>query len=462
MAGSLSYEQTLEAVKSDFDNVGIKLGYLQLDSWFYPKGSSAAWSDNGSGIYRYEAASPPFLSGLARFQQKLGVPLITHARWIDMSSPYRTLYRMSGNVVTDPAYWEAVAGYLAGSGVATYEQDWLNDKARTDFNLTDADAFLNNMAASMERRHLTMQYCMASARHFLQSSKYSNLTTIRTSGDRLQRDRWTDFLYASRLGSAVGAWPFADNFMSGETSQLLLATLSAGPLGLADPIGSLNGANLLHAVRRDGVIVKPDVPLTPADSSYTRMAHGTDTPQVAFSWSDFGSLRTHYVVAFTEGANTLAEFSPKDLGVTGMVYVYDYFAGTGEVMDPSDTIRKPVKGDALYLVLAPVGPSGIAIVGDTDQFATMGRKRVTGYTDRGAVLVSVVFAEGETSRVITGFSPVAPAVHAVKGTIGPVAYDSGTHLFRVPVTAGEGGSATIRLESQPRGRRTSGIGDRRE
>ena len=38
-----------------------------------------------------------------------------------------------------------------------------------------------------------MQYCMASPRHFMQSSKYSNLTTIRTSADRLGRDRWTRF-----------------------------------------------------------------------------------------------------------------------------------------------------------------------------------------------------------------------------------------------------------------------------
>ena len=45
---------------------------------------------------------------------------------------------MSGNVVTDPAYWETVAAYLATSGVATFEQDWLNDNAHTDFNLTDA------------------------------------------------------------------------------------------------------------------------------------------------------------------------------------------------------------------------------------------------------------------------------------------------------------------------------------
>jgi hypothetical protein len=457
MSGSMNYEQTLDAVKSDFDRAGVKLGYLQLDSWFYPKGSVADWTNNGAGIYRYEAAAPPFMSGLARFQQNLGVPLITHARWIDPSSPYHTLYKMSGNVVTDPAYWETVAGYLATSGVAAYEQDWLADKAHTDFNLTDGDAFMDNMAASMGRRHLTMQYCMASARHFLQGSKYSNLTTIRTSGDHLQRDRWTDFLYASRLGSALGAWPFTDNLLSTDASQLLLATLSAGPVGIGDQIGSINGTNLRRAVRRDGVIVKPDVPLTPTDASYSNMAHSTDTPQVAYTWSDFGALRTNYVFAFTQGTNAQAKFSPKDLGVNARVYVYDYFAGTGQLADPSDGIQQAVSGDALYLVVAPVGPSGIAIVGDTDQFVTMGKKRVTGFTDDGAARITVTFAAGETSLPITGYSPVAPNVLAIEGSIGPVAYDSTTHLFRVQVTVGSGSSATIRIQKPLlRGRGGSG------
>jgi hypothetical protein len=48
--------------------------------------------------------------------------LITHARWIDPASPYRQMYRMSGNVVLDKAYWDTVAVYLSTAGVATYER----------------------------------------------------------------------------------------------------------------------------------------------------------------------------------------------------------------------------------------------------------------------------------------------------------------------------------------------------
>jgi hypothetical protein len=445
MAPSMSYEQTLAAVKADFDHAGIQLGSMQLDSWFYPKGSIAKWDNNGAGIFQYVAAAPPFMSGLARFQQSVSVPLITHARWIDASSPYHTQYKMSGNVVTDPSYWETVADYLANSGVATYEQDWLADQAHTDFNLTDGDAFLDNMAASMGRRHLTMQYCMAGARHYLQSSKYSNLTTIRTSGDRMQRDRWPDFLYASRLASALGAWPFTDNFLSTETVQLLLATLSAGPVGVGDPIGSLQASNLLRAVRTDGVIVKPDVPLTPSDASYAAMASGTDTPQVGYTWSDFDGLRTNYVFAFTHGSNTQATFKPADFGMNTPVYAYDYFAGAGGLLDPSDQIQKTISGDALYMVLAPVGASGIAILGDTDHFVTMGKKRIASITDRGVARVSLTFAPGETSRVITGYSPVAPVVTAIEGTAGTVTYSDSTHLFRVPVTVGHNATASIRI-----------------
>jgi len=372
---------------------------------------------------------------------------------------------MSGNVVLDPAYWDYVAGYLATAGVATYEQDWLDDKAQPAFNLTDAETFLNNMAAAMERRNLTMQYCMASPRHFMQSSKYSNLTTIRTSADRLGRDRWTEFLYTSRFASALGIWPFTDNFMSTETNNLLVAALSAGPVGLADPIGALDGANLLHAVRKDGVIVKPDVPLTPADTSYSNMAHGVDTPQIATTYTDFGALRTSYWFAYPQGTNTQATFSPADLGMNRRAYLYDYFSGSGEVVDPSDVLVKPIAGDALYLVAAPIGPSEMAVVGDVDQFVTMGKKRVTALTDDGEIHLTVVFANGETERTIKGYSPFKPAARATAGSVGHVAYDAVSRQFQIPVMPGPDGTASIRIHrarargSQPGPPRTIGGGE---
>ena len=61
----LSYADTLAKVKADFGWNRIALGYLQLDSWFYPKGSGADWADLTGGIYQYSAAAPLFGSTLA-------------------------------------------------------------------------------------------------------------------------------------------------------------------------------------------------------------------------------------------------------------------------------------------------------------------------------------------------------------------------------------------------------------
>ncbi|PWU06902.1 MAG: hypothetical protein C5B51_11165 [Terriglobia bacterium] len=449
-APSLSYEDTLAAVKSDFDRMAIGLGYIQLDSWFYPKGASGLWNDGGSGIYQYTASPTLFPGSLSAFQQRVGVSLITHARWIDPSSPYRQLYKMSGNVVTDMAYWRAVAAYLSSSGVGTYEQDWLDDKAHTDFNLTDADTFLNNMASGMAQRGLTMQYCMASPRHFLQGSRYNNLTTIRTSADRFVRARWTEFLYTSRLASALGIWPFTDVLLSRETENLLLATLSAGPVGIGDAIGTESRDNLLRSVRRDGVIVKPDVPVTPIDSSFQNAAHAPDAVQLAAASTDFGELRTYYLFAYGQGSNVQAKFSTSELGLDSPTYVYDYFAGAGRVVNPSETVAAPIGDSSLYLIAAPIGPSGIAVLGDLGQFVSMGKKRIPSLTDNGKVHLTIAFADGEQTRVISGYSPVRPAVKAMSGSTGALIYDPVTKLFQIPVMPGPDGTATIRIRKRTR------------
>ncbi|MBV9742604.1 MAG: hypothetical protein JO099_02480, partial [Acidobacteriia bacterium] len=369
-APQLSYEQTLAALKGDFDQAGIQLGYIQLDSWFYPKGPNANWSVNGSGIYQYLAAPALFPNGLSSFQQSLGASLITHSRWIDPESPYHQLYSMSGNVVTDPQYWSYVASYLASSGVSTYEQDWLDDKAQTAFDLTNPDLFLDNMANALAQQNLTIQYCMASARHFLHSLRHNNVTTIRTSSDRMQPANWTNFLYTSRLASALGLWPFTDTLLSTETSNLLLATLSAGPVGIGDPADTISSTNLLRAVRSDGVIVKPDAPIVPVDSSYFAAATAPDltqmtTPQIAATYTDFGGLRAYYVLAYLQGVDSggPARFRTADFGMGGPAFLYNYFKGQGQVVNPSDQLSLTV-GDALYLIAAPLGRSGIAVLGD--------------------------------------------------------------------------------------------------
>jgi len=441
----LGYVGTLQGVKEEFDRQGLPLGYMQLDSWFYPKGRDAKWDESAGGIYRYEADPKLFPDKLKGFQERLGIPLVAHGRWIDVDSPYRLQYRMSKDVSTDGRYWDYVADYLRAAGVVSYEQDWLAAQAQPQLNLTDRKDYLDNMARASLQRNLTIQYCMPLPRHYTQSSRYSNVTTIRTSDDRFSRERWNQFLYGSRLASAVGLWPWSDVFMSYEPDNLLLSTLSAGPVGVGDRIADINTENLLRAVRKDGVIVKPDTPIIPVDEVFLNDAKMEGKPMVAFTHTSFERSRALYVFAFQRSAAADASFTPAALGLSGRVYVYDYFSGSGVVMDAAETYHVRLM-DRAYYIVAPVGPSGVAFLGDAGHYVSLGKKRIANFADDGVAQATISFAPGERSRTLFGYSRSLPVVTALKGGAGVPQYDEDSHLFRVAVTPDADGSAVITIQ----------------
>ncbi|HEX4038108.1 MAG TPA: hypothetical protein VHX37_08620 [Acidobacteriaceae bacterium] len=438
----LGYRGTLLAVRKEFDELHVPFGSLQLDSWFYPKGPWAdwhrtKWTNAVGGIYRYEADHFLFPDGLSGFSGKLGLPLITHSRWIDRSSPYREEYRMSGDVIVDPRYWDRTAAWLRSSGVAVYEQDWLGRYAKAETNLTDPEAFHDDMARAMQRYGLTMQYCMAAPADFLEGARYNNLTTIRTSHDRFQRSDWDMFLYDSRLATALGIWPWTDVFLSSEEANLAISTLSAGPVGVGDSLAQIDAADLLHAIRGDGAIVKPDVTIRPLDSIYVQDARGASGPMVAESWTDFGNTRIAYVFAYPRHEGTAAEVRPADLGLAGETYFYDWKAGSGQTIAPGGAGELPFQDGWGYAVVSPVGPSGMALIGDPEQFATAGRMRIAALRDDGTLHFTVAFAPGESSRTVALYSPRKPRAESSGGDV-QASYDQQNHLAFLTIHARRG------------------------
>ncbi|HEV7663232.1 MAG TPA: hypothetical protein VGQ62_06825, partial [Chloroflexota bacterium] len=351
----LGYAGTLLAVKREFDQRGITLGYLQLDSWWYPKGPNQRWDDRENGIFRYRAAADLFPGGLPAFQQQVGLPLVTHARWIDPTSPLRGEFSFSGNVMTDQRYWSDLMAYLQAGGVVTYEQDWLGAQAQPVYDLTAPRQFMGNMANAAAQRTMTLQYCMALPRHVLQSVEYDTVTTLRVSDDRFDRNRWDTFLYTSRLASAVGVWPWADVFNSTERNNLLLADLSAGVVGIGDPLGAEDLGNIRRVMRADAVLIKPDAPLVPTDEAILAEAiNGPKQPMVAWTYTDHGALRDLYVFGYSRGdAPQQTTFTPASLGLSSTTYVYDAFADTGSVLTAGGTFS-PTVGSGTYFVVAPI------------------------------------------------------------------------------------------------------------
>jgi hypothetical protein len=236
----------------------------------------------------------------------------------------------------------------------------------------------------------------------------------------------------------MGVWPWTDVFKSPETNNLLLSTLSAGPVGTGDALDKENKENLLKAMRPDGVIIKPDAPLLPTDASYIAEGQKQDSPLVCSTYTNNpGGIRTVYGVALKLSGTGLDTVSipASDLGISGAVYFYDYFAGTGTKVNPGEPLPVQFHGQSLaFFIAAPVSSSGIAFLGDEGKFVGTGKKRVASLKDeRGKLTAKLLFAAQETEITVHGYAVKSPKVFVQGGNAGDVHFDAATGYFSVAV-----------------------------
>ena len=462
----LGYAGTLLAELRHLRQRQIPVRYLQLDSWWYqkdrlsydgkllmPPSRRAPWATGRNyrparwnifgGVWRYIASRTLFPQGLAAFRQQAGLPFITHGRWISQRSPYHQRYRIAGIAPVDARYWDHIAAYLHAAGVVTYEQDWLNFISQySGFRRRPGvgKQFFDEMSAAMARQGLTLQYCMPDPNEFLQESRYSNLTTTRVSDDHFIPARWTDFLYVSRLASALGVWPWADVTTSRDPNLILLQTLSAGPVGFGDGIGRERRGVIMQAVRADGRIVKPDAALVPIGADYLDGARGRLRPTIGRTYTLQNGVKTAYVFAFArrpEAAGPV-RFRARQIGLRGGMYVYDYFRGQGAWVPAGQSYHGTLEGPdrSAYYVCATPGASGIAFLGDAGQFVGTGRERIAALRQsRSGLSATVLLAPGETQVRLHGWARRRPSVAASGGSAGPVAYNAQTGLFEATLSA---------------------------
>ena len=470
------YAGTLLAVVDEMKKLGLPIGYLQLDSWWYKKTSTGAdgkeggakkndklpegsWNKYG-GLLEWTAHEDLFPQGLAAFQKQVGLPFVAHNRWIDLKSPERDKFKVSGVGAVDPKWWDKTAEYCKENGIATYEQDWLDRiyKYSPEFQSTpdQAEAFMDNMARATRERGVTMQYCMTLPRHYLQGAKYENLTSVRVSDDGFGRSRWSDYLYVSMLAGALKEWPWVDVFMSKQTPNIIQATLTAGMVGVGDAMGDFNKDNILCVARPDGAIVKPDRPIAPTDASILAEASRKPDAMIAATYSQHGDRKTAYVFAFPRAKDrTDLHFTAADVGLSGDVWVYDWKNKTGQKLSAGETFSGSFGSEAIiankdpswaYFIVAPISKNGIALIGDQGKFASMGVQRVqTCEESQEALKLTLRFAPGERDIVLHGFASAAPVVSATEATADQPKLD-GQH-FTVSVHPKDGADhATVTLK----------------
>ena len=464
---TMGYARTLLALRERYKDEGIPLGYMQLDSWWYEKSiydpngkpdadhknpnlPSGKWNRYG-GMMNYTADPFLFPEGLHAFQKELDLPMVTHNRWIDPKSGYHNKYKISGYAAVDRDYWQHIMDYINDAGVICYEQDWLNyiyDKSpemADDINI--GNRFTDGMADACLKNGMTMQYCMAMPRFFLQGLKYNNLTTIRTSGDRFEPKKWKHFIYTSQLAHECGIYPWCDVFKSGEEGNMILSVLSAGPVGTGDSMGKEDKSNIMKVCRTDGVLVKPDVPIVPVDQDYINDAEGSNSPMLAYTYTRHGKIKTGYVFAFIKDSSydRSINFRPSKLGVKGETVVYDPLTKEVQAVGDKAGFSGSLSGGLYtYYIVAPLMPSGIAFLGDENKITATGKKRIADIKyENGDLKVKVLFAEGESSIRLNGYSK-----NPVYSDKGEIKYNTDNHMFNLNLSSGGKKEVTILLTAK--------------
>jgi len=293
-----NYEDALVAVKKRADEQGIPFRYLQIDSWWYFKGT-------GNGVKNWTAMPSVFPNGIDAVVQKTGWPVMAHNRYWSANTDYAKHnggefnFIIDGNLAlpNDSSFWY----YLLSSSklqwdLFVYEQDWLLTVAR-GFHPVQQDLFLGRdwlmqMGTAAEELGMTIQYCMPWTRHLLQSVEIPAVTQTRASGDYQPQNMQWMIGDTTILAHALGLAAFKDNFHTTPQEEgckftkseaypeleTYMAALSAGPVGPSDAADGANKMLIMATCMSDGRLLKPSHPVMSVDSSFVYRAFKKDGP----------------------------------------------------------------------------------------------------------------------------------------------------------------------------------------
>jgi len=467
----MNEQETLLAVKADADARGIPYGYMQLDSWWYFKEE-----ERGGGLVLWEPQPWMFPGGLAPFREALGLPLVAHNRWFAARNDYQDRYPFlpagpgprSMSFPLGRGVFDEFMDNAASWGIFTYEQDWLDSQywgvPYLRSGVDHAERWMDWINDAAADRGLSVQLCMAGPAHYLYALDMPAVTTVRTSVDYIPGTPkvlyWPQFFQVNMIAWAVGALPFKDNFQTSpgqravlsETmgeQEALISALSAGMVGPGDRLGWSDAGLLGRTCRADGLLLKPDRPVTPIDAMF--LPH--ERPHIVTTCSRRPGLGTWtYLAAFPlargDGAErVLDELAglvvygrsvadmfvfpeairdwgvdlERDLGLQGPAVLYDWKAGTAAVVDRAFSVP-PMESreEFAYYVIAPLLPNGLALIGETAKFVTLADRRFAGVEPLAdALRVTVAGVPGERVA-LTAFDARAGRLLApVEVAIGP-------------------------------------------
>ncbi|CAF3564069.1 unnamed protein product [Rotaria socialis] len=429
----MNYEETIVDVTH---KIKLPFHYIQLDSWWYFKGI-------GNGVTEWTSRSDIFPDGLIALHRRLeNIPLAAHNRfWA-----YDTVYKQKYAFVLDAAngkalpfgndsFWIDLFTGASNWGLVLYEQDWLNVQTidflptRTDINL--GEQWLMSMGAAAEQFGINIQYCMSLPRHILQALQIPRVTHARASDDyathleNQKKSQWNIGI-SSMLADAVGLAPFKDVLWStsvqpgspyGSSSkeilpdrEILIATLSTGPVGPGDGIDYVNIESIMKCCRQDGLILKPDRPITTINTLIADWASNNGVVQgELYSTQTMIIDRTFHII-FASAMKRDYTIYPSMIGSEGgIIWSYDNAQTTSTFDDthPLDVLAN--KCDDLSICLWYVSPlwqfngpmrTKYALLGEWGKWTAVSQQRFTSITTNKEKTQATITVQGVASEIV--------------------------------------------------------------
>ena len=466
---------SIVAAVDDLRALGVPIGSVQLDSWWYPHADlrpfdTDEWVVPPSAMIAWEPRTDVLPDGIESLRRRLGSPpLVAHIRHLSSAAPIadEVPVHVDGPYAA-PATSEAYERWLdqcVAWGIETFEHDWLVEVFFGVRSMRStpgrARAWQEGIDRAARERGVTLQWCMGTPADMAQTTTLTQVTSVRTSGDHgyiaTPGQLWAWFCTTNALARALHLMPFKDVFradpdIAGDNGEpeALLSALSTGPVALGDRVGRFDASLAMRTCRADGVLIKPHVPIAATSRSMLASAGTRPALMVAECWSQHPVGRWAYVMTMrcspgdtaTTGLVRLAELG--DSSPTTDVIVWDWRRRTATRLASDGTWSATLAPEEwTFHVVAPILDCGIAIIGDTSKFVSAGDARMVVSATPGGLRV-VVLGVGELVT-ITGWSEYAPT-----RTDGDIRHDPATGVWTADVDVASRGWTLIQLGARYR------------
>lgn len=396
---------------------GVPVRAVELDSWFYPHETlrpithvgypeevpptgMATWTPRADAFDAADPGDPHAGDAIERWAGELGhPPLVLHARHISPRSPYVHdgewwVEELAAHPV-DPEFFRRWFVDAARWGACCIEQDWLlmywfgvRALRSTAGRARAWQHALDRLAGEFD---IGLLWCMATPADLIEAASLPHVVAVRTSDDyRFAADPatlWIWYLTVNRLVGALGLPAFKDVFFShvppadgdpidGDAHaelEALLASLSAGPVGLGDRIGHTDPAVVRRTCNADGTLRHVDAPAGLIDGCLFGEPSRGERLAWATATSTTGEGVWTYVVAINVAADRSVvqdSLSWAEIGIEGARSVYHWRNGT--TVDASEVTLRLEPRDWAFFVVAPPGRS--ADSGDLSTYVTHPRQ----------------------------------------------------------------------------------------